>query len=52
MKKVLITGVYGLIGNVAYRRLVESGEDYEVHGLARRRMRTGLKRDRSPSSAP
>ena len=37
MKRVLITGVYGLIGNAAYRRLVEQPEAYEVHGLARRR---------------
>jgi nucleoside-diphosphate-sugar epimerase len=31
----LITGVYGLIGNLVYRRLVERGDD--VYGLARRR---------------
>lgn len=42
MKKVLITGVYGLIGNVIYRRLVAARDDdgapyYEVHGLSRRR---------------
>lgn len=37
MKKVLITGVYGLIGNVIYRRLLEQPEAYEVHGLSRRR---------------
>lgn len=37
MKKVLITGVYGLIGNAAYRRLVGDADTYEVHGLARRR---------------
>jgi nucleoside-diphosphate-sugar epimerase len=33
-KRVLITGVYGLIGNIVYRRLVERGD--EVYGLARR----------------
>ena len=41
MKRVLITGVYGLIGNVVYRRLVEGRDGqgqpcYEVHGLSRR----------------
>ncbi|MCD6285917.1 MAG: NAD(P)-dependent oxidoreductase [Anaerolineae bacterium] len=37
MKKVLITGVYGLIGNAVYRRLLDHPEAYEVHGLSRRR---------------
>ncbi|MCJ7551828.1 MAG: NAD-dependent epimerase/dehydratase family protein, partial [Anaerolineae bacterium] len=37
MKKVLITGVYGLIGNAAYRRLLGHPEAYEVHGFSRRR---------------
>jgi NAD+ dependent glucose-6-phosphate dehydrogenase len=37
MKRVLVTGVYGLIGNVTYRRLVEQSDAYEVHGTARRR---------------
>jgi nucleoside-diphosphate-sugar epimerase len=37
MKRVLITGVYGLIGNAIYRRLSEDPESYEVHGLSRRR---------------
>lgn len=36
-KKVLITGVYGLIGNAIYQRLMREPEAYEVHGLARRR---------------
>ena len=45
MLKVLITGAYGLVGKAAYRHLVDSGE-YEVHGLARRR----LPSDRLPSS--
>jgi NAD+ dependent glucose-6-phosphate dehydrogenase len=41
MRKVLITGVYGLIGNVIYRRLSEACDDegqpsYQVHGLSRR----------------
>jgi uncharacterized protein YbjT (DUF2867 family) len=40
-KKVLITGVYGLIGNAIYRRLMASPEAYEVHGLARRSMIEG-----------
>ena len=38
MKKVLITGVHGLIGNVIYRKLLESPEDYDVYGLSRRRV--------------
>lgn len=37
-KKVLITGVYGLIGNVIYRKLLESPEAYDVYGLSRRRV--------------
>ena len=37
MKKVLITGVYGLIGNVIYRELIKTPEKYDVYGLARRR---------------
>ena len=34
-KKVLITGVHGLIGNIVYERLAERG--CQVYGLARRR---------------
>ena len=45
MPKVLITGAYGLIGNVVYRHLCESSR-YEVYGLSRRR----LPSDRLPSS--
>jgi nucleoside-diphosphate-sugar epimerase len=37
VRKVLITGVYGLIGNVVYDRLCEQPDAYEVYGLARRR---------------
>jgi NAD+ dependent glucose-6-phosphate dehydrogenase len=36
-RKVLITGVYGLIGSVVYDRLSALPDAYEVHGLARRR---------------
>ena len=35
--KVLITGVYGLIGNIVYRHLSRQPESYTVYGLARRR---------------
>lgn len=35
-KKILITGVYGLIGNVIYRDLIRTPEAYDVYGLARR----------------
>ncbi len=37
MKKVLITGAYGLVGNVAYRRLASAPDLYDVYGLVRRR---------------
>jgi len=36
-RKVLITGVYGLIGNVVYRELMRYPEEFDVYGLARRR---------------
>jgi nucleoside-diphosphate-sugar epimerase len=35
--KVLITGVYGLIGNVVYATLAQHSDTYTVYGLARRR---------------
>ena len=37
-KKVLITGIYGLVGNVIYRKLLESPQAYDVYGLSRRRV--------------
>ena len=36
-KKVLVTGVYGLIASCVYRRLVALPEEYEVYALARRK---------------
>jgi nucleoside-diphosphate-sugar epimerase len=33
----LVTGAYGLVGNVIYRRLAQSPESYDVYGLTRRR---------------
>jgi nucleoside-diphosphate-sugar epimerase len=36
--KVLITGVYGLIGGAVYRHLVDRPVRYTVHGLSRRRV--------------
>jgi uronate dehydrogenase len=36
-KKVLITGVSGLIGSTVYQRLVQEPERYEVYGFSRRR---------------
>jgi nucleoside-diphosphate-sugar epimerase len=36
-KKVLVTGVYGLIAGEVYQRLQEQPERYEVYALARRR---------------
>lgn len=35
-KKVMITGVYGLIGGAVYRTLTRSPDRYDVYGLARR----------------
>lgn len=37
MQKVLITGAYGLVGNVAYRRLASFPDRYDVYGMVRRR---------------
>ena len=37
-KKVLITGVNGLVGNIIYRKLLESPEAHDVYGLSRRRV--------------
>ena len=37
MKKVMVTGVYGLIAGAVYNRLKGLSNDYEVYGLARRR---------------
>jgi len=36
-KKVLVTGAYGLVGNVIYRKLAQSPESYDLYGLSRRR---------------
>jgi nucleoside-diphosphate-sugar epimerase len=36
-KKVMITGVYGLIAGAIYKHLVKSPDQYDVYGLARRR---------------
>jgi nucleoside-diphosphate-sugar epimerase len=38
VKRILITGVYGLIGNVVYRELTRSPEAYDVYGLSRRQV--------------
>lgn len=35
--KVMITGVYGLIAGALYKHLVQSPNQYDVYGLARRR---------------
>ena len=37
MKKVLVTGVYGLIAGAVYERLSQQPERYDVYGLSRRR---------------
>jgi nucleoside-diphosphate-sugar epimerase len=36
IKKVLITGVYGLIGNLVYQRLAAQPNQYDVYGSSRR----------------
>lgn len=36
-KRILVTGAFGLIGGAVYRHLLGRPEEYEVHGLARRR---------------
>ena len=36
-KKVLVTGVYGLIAGAIYRRLAQRPDRYDVYALARRR---------------
>ena len=35
-KRVLVTGVYGLIAGAIYRRLCAQPETYDVYALARR----------------
>jgi nucleoside-diphosphate-sugar epimerase len=36
IKKVLVTGAYGLIGNLVYARLAEQPEKYDLYGSSRR----------------
>ena len=36
-KRVMITGVYGLIAGAVYQHLIQSPDRYDVYGLARRR---------------
>ena len=37
VKRVLVTGVYGLIGGEVYLRLLSQPNRYQVYGLSRRR---------------
>jgi nucleoside-diphosphate-sugar epimerase len=37
LKRVLVTGVQGLVGNVVYGALAQSPDRFDVYGLARRR---------------
>ena len=39
-KKVLVTGVYGLISGAVYRKLQAQPDKYDVYALARRRQRS------------
>lgn len=43
--RVLITGAYGLIGNLVYARLMERAADYETYGMVRARRRSSRVRD-------
>jgi nucleoside-diphosphate-sugar epimerase len=36
-KKVLVTGAYGLVGNVIYKKLADAPDVYDAYGLVRRR---------------
>ena len=38
VKRVMITGVYGLIAGAIYNRLAAKPDEYELHALARRRL--------------
>ena len=38
VKKILITGISGLVGSSAYLRLVKQPDKYQVYGLGRRRV--------------
>jgi len=37
LKKVLVTGVHGLVGNIVYRALAQAPDRFDAYGLARRR---------------
>ncbi len=49
--KVHITGVYGLIGNLVYRRLSEQPDRYDVYGSGRRSMSSTRAPTLNPSPA-
>ena len=36
-KKVMVTGVYGLIAGAVYKHMAQLPDQYDVYGLARRR---------------
>jgi len=48
LKKILITGAYGLLGNALYRHLASQPEKYEVFGLDKRRGPS----ERTPPNSP
>jgi nucleoside-diphosphate-sugar epimerase len=44
IRKVLVTGVYGLVGNVVYPHLCSLSNRFEVYGADRHRSRAGFMR--------
>lgn len=51
-KRILITGVYGLVGSSIYRHLLAKPERYEVFGLARRRKQSERVADEEAIEVP
>jgi uronate dehydrogenase len=51
-RKILITGVYGLIGGAVYRHLQAQPDRYDVYALARRRVPSDRAGERPPLEIP
>jgi len=52
LKKVLITGVSGIVGSSAYLHMCTSPDKYELYGLGRRRVLSDRVRDRRDIDMP
>jgi NAD+ dependent glucose-6-phosphate dehydrogenase len=52
IQKVLVTGVYGLVGNVVYQHLCSLSERFEVYGADRHRLASERARGISLSEVP